>query len=312
MNNFADQLLSSSEKALLRSLAFFDLFNYPLSLWEWWQDVDEAMSLAELSEIANNLLARGLIERREGWYFLPGRQNLVSERRQRYNFTNHKIKRARRAAALFKILPSVKMVAVANLIGHHNLRRESDIDLFIISSPGRIWLTRLFCAGVMKIFRQRPRGEDKQDKICLSFYAATNGLALDFLRLTEGDVYFERWLMGLYPIYDKDRYLDYLRYKNPWLKNLFPNSYLLRESFADDYFSRNLLDKVLFRVANLLERVARYGQKKILPLALSSQVGQGAGVILNDRILRFYLTDRRPELQKRYQNKLQLLGIYEK
>lgn len=311
MNNLTSQFVSTSERALLRSLAFFDLFNYPLSLWEWWQDVGEAMSLSELSRLADDLLARGLVERREGWYFLPGRQQLVQERRQRYNFTNYKIKRAQKAAKIFKILPSVKLVAVANLIGHHNLRRESDIDLFIISSPGRLWLTRFFCAGIMKIFRQRPRKDNKQDKICLSFYAATNGLAMDFLRLPQGDVYFERWLMGLHPIYDKDRYLDYLRYKNAWLKKLFPNSYLLRESFADDYFSRNLLDKVLFRVANLLEQMTKYWQQKIMPLALTSRIGQGEGVILNDQILRFYLTDRRPELQQRYQNKLELLGIYE-
>lgn len=298
-------------KSLLKSLVFFDLFSYPLSLWEWWQNLELKTTLKEVAEVADHLLESGQVERREGWYFLPGRQEIVFERRRRYNFTNQKIKRAQKATRLFRLIPSVKLVAVSNLIGHHNLRAGSDIDLFIVSSPGRLWLTRFFCAGFMKILGWRPRRGNKQDKICLSFYAATTGLAMDSLRLDGGDAYFEHWLMGLYPVYDKDRYLDYLRFKNPWLKDLFPNSYLLKESFSADYFSHNLLDRLLFSVANAAEPMVKKIQYKILPPALASQVGKGTGVILSDHLLRFYLDDRRFELQNRYLDKLASLGLYD-
>ncbi|MDD2258153.1 hypothetical protein EOL72_00890 [Candidatus Falkowbacteria bacterium] len=308
--NFSS-IKNEHERALLKSLVFFDLFSYPLSLWEWWQNLEIKISFKELSETVDYLLEGGQVERREGWYFLPGRQEIVLERRQRYNFTNQKIKRAKKAARLFRLVPSVKLVAISNLIGHHNLREGSDIDLFIISSPGRLWLTRFFCAGLMKILRWRPQRDDKQDKICLSFYAATTGLAMDSLRLDGGDAYFEHWLMGLHPIYDKGRYLDYLHYKNPWLKELFPNSYLLRESFSADYFSRNLLDRLLFSIANVAEPVVKKIQFKILPPALASQIGKGTGVILSDHLLRFYLDDRRLELQNRYLDRLASLGLYD-
>lgn len=300
---------NEKEIALLKSLAFFDLFSYPLSLWEWWQNLEIKTTLEEVAQTADNLLASGQVERREGWYFLPGRQEIVFERRRRYNFTNQKIKRAEKAARLFRLIPSVKLVAVSNLIGHHNLREGSDIDLFIVSSPGRLWLTRFFCVGFMKILGWRPRQGDKQNKICLSFYAATTGLDMDSLRLDGGDSYFEHWLMGLHPVYDKNRYLDYLRFKNPWLKELFPNSYLLRESFGLDYLSRNLLDRLLFYAANAAEPLVKKIQCKILPQSLSSQVGKGTGVILSDHLLRFYLDDRRLELENRYQDKLVSLGL---
>ncbi len=311
MKTNSSLIVNEHQRALLKSLVFFDLFSYPLSLWEWWQSLEIKINLKEFSETADYLLENGQVERREGLYFLPGRQEIVFERRRRYNFTNQKIKLAEKATRLFRLIPSVKLVAVSNLIGHHNLREGSDIDLFIISSPGRLWLTRFFCAGFMKILRWRPRQGDKQDKICLSFYAATTGLAMDSLRLDGGDAYFEHWLMGLHPICDKGRYLDYLHYKNPWLKELFPNSYLLRESFPTDYFSRNFLDRLLFSVANATEPVVKKIQFKILPRVLADQVGKGTGVILSDHLLRFYLDDRRLELQNRYLDKLASLGLYD-
>ena len=72
--------------------------------------------------------------------------------------------------------PALKLVAVSNLIGHHNLRNESDIDIFIVSSPHRLWLARFFCTGLMKIANQRPTKYCKRNKMCLSFYTSVDGL----------------------------------------------------------------------------------------------------------------------------------------
>ena len=236
---------------------------------------------------------------------------MIEIRRERYNFANYKIKLARQATRLFKWLPSVKLVAVANLIGHHNLRNESDIDIFIVSSPHRLWLTRLFCTGLMKITRRRPTKECKRNKMCLSFYAAANGLDMESLRFKPSDPYFDYWFLGLYPVYDNDKYLAYLRFKNPWLKKSFPNSLLLRENFTNDYLSQNLLDKVLYYIANVLNFLAKKIQLLIMPKVLKELAGKESGVVLSDSILRFYLKDRRQEFLENYNKRLAEFNIYE-
>jgi hypothetical protein len=243
--------------------------------------------------------------------FLPGRSEIIETRRERYNFANYKIKLARRATKLFKWLPSVKLVAVANLIGHHNLRNESDIDIFIVSSPNRLWLTRLFCTGLMKITKQRPTKECKRNKMCLSFYAAADGLAMEPLRFKPSDPYFDHWFLGLYPIYDNDKYLAYMRFKNPWLKKSFPNSLLLRENFPDNYFSKNLLDKILYYGANVLNSWSKKIQVAIMPKVLKDLANRDTGVVLTDQILRFYLKDKRQEFLDKYNKRLAEFNLYE-
>lgn len=299
------------KKSIQETVIFFDLFNYPLTKWEIWQYLKIEISLDALEGVVDDLIQDSLLGQKDGFYFLPGRLNLVSIRRERYNFANYKIKLAREATRLFKWLPSVKLVAVSNLIGHHNLRNESDIDIFIVSSPGRLWLTRLFCTGLMKITRRRPTKECKRNKMCLSFYAAADGLAMESLRFKPNDPYFDHWFLGLHPIYDADRYLAYLRFKNPWLKKVFPNSLLLRENFSEDYFSTNWLDRALYYLANFLNYISKKIQLIIMPPQLKVLANKNTGVVLNDQILRFYLQDKRQEFLDKYHRRLKDFNLYE-
>ena len=299
------------QAAILKTVIFFDLFNYPLTNWEIWQYLNLEINLGISEKSVEDLVLSGTLKQKDGFYFLPDREEIISIRRERYNFANYKIKLARRATKLFKWLPSVKLVAVANLIGHHNLRNESDIDIFIVSSPNRLWLTRLFCTGLMKITKQRPTKECKRNKMCLSFYASADGLAMESLRFKPSDPYFDYWFLGLYPIYDNDKYLAYLRFKNPWLKKSFPNSLLLRENFPDNYFSKNWLDWVLYYGANTLNCWAKKIQLLILPKKLKDLVGKDAGVVLNDQILRFYLKDKRQEFLDKYNQRLAEFNLYD-
>jgi len=299
------------QAAILRTIIFFDLFNYPLTNWEIWQYLNLEINLVLSEKAVADLVLVGTLSQKDGFYFLPDREEIISIRRERYNFANYKIKLARRATKLFKWLPSVKLVAVANLIGHHNLRNESDIDIFIVSSPNRLWLTRLFCTGLMKITKQRPTKECKRNKMCLSFYASADGLAMESLRFKPSDPYFDYWFLGLYPIYDNDKYLAYLRFKNPWLKESFPNSLLLRENFPDNYFSKNWLDLVLYYGANILNLWAKKIQLMILPKKLKELVNKNAGVVLSDQILRFYLQDKRQEFLDKYNQRLAEFNLYD-
>lgn len=302
---------NKTQEAVLKTVIFFDLFSYPLTNWEIWQYLKLEISLGVLESAVTDLVLAGSLEQKDGFYFLPGRAEIIEVRRERYNFANYKIKLANRATKLFKWLPSVKLVAVANLIGHHNLRNESDVDIFIVSSPNRLWLTRLFCTGLMKITRQRPTKECKRNKMCLSFYAAADGLAMESLRFKPSDPYFDHWFLGLYPIYDNDKYLAYMRFKNPWLKNSFPNSLLLRENFPDNYFSKNLLDKILYYGANILNTWSKKIQVAIMPKILKDLANKDTGVVLNDHILRFYLKDKRQEFLDKYNKRLAEFNLYE-
>lgn len=310
MNPFSDR--TDSQIAILKTVVFFDLFDYPLTTWEIWQYLSLRIELETVEQSLAGLLNKNVLQTAQGFVFMPGRSGIVMIRRQRYNYTNHKFLIAKRVARLFALLPAVKLVAVSNLIGHHNLRAGSDIDIFIMASPNRLWLTRFFCAGLMKLFFLRPTKKNKVNKICLSFYVTISGANLEKLRLGTYDPYFDHWLIGLYPLHDKDEFLPFLRAQNTWLKEIFPNSLLLSKSTREFKFKKIWIERIFVSLGDLLEKIVKKIQWQIMPIAIKSLIGHDGGVVITPDVLKFYLQDRRLEFLNKYRVRLAQLGIYEK
>jgi len=188
-------------------IAFFDMFDYPLTVNEIFYSLSVKCELREVIEAVENMVKPPLIppfeggriqspltplyqggriiESKNGFYFLAGRSAIVAERHRRYNFTDRKFKRALLVSKIFKLIPWIKMIAVGNLLGAHNLKDDSDIDLFIVAEDKRIWLTRFFCVGIAKFLGLRPQADNSRDKICLSFYVSDQAMDLSGLRLKE-------------------------------------------------------------------------------------------------------------------------------
>lgn len=203
--------MSDSSNNILQTIAYFDLFNYPLTSWELWRLADTKKNYGEfLAELDNDPslspspyqgegclsavalakeeggvfpLLRGRVTRKDGFYCLSGRAGTVAERQVRYNISDRKFKRALKAAWWFSRLPWIKLVCLANQIGAHNLRVEGDIDFFIVTKANRLWLSRLLLAGTLKILNLRPRAGKSQDTFCLSFWISENHLDLKKFRL---------------------------------------------------------------------------------------------------------------------------------
>lgn len=304
--------LSELSEAIIKIVVFFDLFSYPLTAYEAWRYLGIAAEFEEVPPELKKLVTDKHLEERQGFYFLLGQGELLNIRKQRYHFTNRKLKIAHRAVRLFSLLPTVRLVALSNLIGHHNLRDGSDIDIFIIAKENRIWLTRLFCAGLMKILRQRPTPTKKRDKICLSFYIDTEHLNLQSMTMGSDDQYFNFWLAGLYPLYDRGAYYHQLISENTWLKDYLPNGDFIlsnqsyRES-PDAWYKPQFVVKSWRIFIDFLEKKAESLQMAIMPLALKQKANLDSRVVIKQGILKLYLLDRRKEFARRYQERLKRL-----
>ena len=320
--------IKATKEAIVKTIAFFDLFDYPLTRQEIWKYANtpkdangRQRTLMEIQQILDSGELNNIVEQKNGFYFLSGRENIIKTRMAKYNYTDKKIKRALRVAKLFKFIPWIKMIAVGNIIGSHNLKKKSDIDFFIITEPGRIWITRFFCAGLMELLGLRPEEGDEQDKICLSFFISEEAMDLQRLMLNGSkdtrcpighrvscaqDIYFIYWLAGLIPIYDKDNIYEKFIKANSWLKEYLPNwqtSQLANQRNSGKGFSNFYYDLVDLLFGGLEKSVKKL-QLKRMPSNLKNLINKDTRVVINDQVLKLHVKDRREEYRKKWGERL--------
>ncbi|MFA5420796.1 MAG: hypothetical protein WC280_02105 [Patescibacteria group bacterium] len=287
--------MTKIEREILKTLVFFDVFSQPLSEFEIYNYLNFKCDFFDLQKSLESLGDRICFQ--DGFYFLPGKEHIISERFKRYNYFKRKIKIAKRFSSLISIIPFIKGVAVSNIISSHNLKNDSDIDFFIITSSNRIWLARFFCTGIAKILNLRPNKKTKKDKICLSFYISEDNLALKKYLYSEDDLYFIYWIIGLEFLFDRDNIFKSLKEQNAWLENYLPNSYKVEDVVLNKV---NLSDKNI----GLLEKLARKIQMRIMPEKLKCQNCDLGGVILGDDIIKLFLEDKRPLFIEKFKDNL--------
>lgn len=297
---------------ILKTIVFFDLFDYPLTAWEVWKFLAGGSGKIELKDILKNLESdylRAKISQKEGFYFLTGRGAIINERKARYNFTARKVKLALRLVQAFKLIPWIKMVAISNLIGSHNLREKSDIDLFIISEKKRIWLVRFFCVGLTKLLNLRPRPGRTRDTICLNFYLSESAMNMEKLLLRD-DIYFVYWLAGLVPLYSFNQTYEKLMAANGWLGRrlvnwqplTLPARSRLDGKRNEIYYA--LIDFLLGRTEKFFMKL----QLSIMPKEMKNKINGGTEVVTSEEIIKLHVKDRREEFKKKFNNRLREMG----
>ncbi len=330
MNEVNEKNNYNIEEAIVGAIAFFDMFDYPLTDFEVWKFVNIKCNLSDIREALKELSSEASelnsIQNKNGFYFLRGRSDTIEIRLKRYVYADRKFKRAMRVVKIFKLIPWIKMIAVSNVIGAHNLRDGSDIDLFIITANKKIWLTRFFCITIAQMLGLRPKEGDTRDKICLNFYVSEEAMNLEGLMLREeheeakllrfsanaenrrslasfqSDIYFIYWLVNLIPIYEVDDMYKKFIWENNWIKNYFPNWQPVKMERRRYFRGRESKFNIL-SLFNGFENKFKKLQFKLMPNNLKELMNKDTRVVVSDSVLKLHVNDRRRGYCKRFQVK---------
>lgn len=293
-------------ESIKKTLSYFSLFDYPLTKEELfaylWQPAP--VNFDDFDIPAET------VSQKFGYYFLPGREADIEQRRARLVVSEHKMKIARRAARLIRSVPFIRAIFVCNSVGEGIARDGSDIDFFIISAPKRIWLVRFFTNFILKLFRLRTYGKNSRDKICLSFYVDENNLNLWPLRALDEDVHFVYWLHQMVPLFDPKNFYAKFISANDWTKKFVPNigrksgsSYL--SAVKDSGFARawRKIWETMWQGAygNILENQVKSIQTQMFKDVLKSRARENDnGVIVSDTVLKFHEKDTRVKIHEEW------------
>jgi hypothetical protein len=305
------------EQSIVKTIAYFDLFDFPLSCLELWQNLygpPENIGFdyfVDVLETSSYLKAK--IDFYRGLYFLKSRHEIVNKRLRNYRIAEHKYKIALRRIKLFSLLPFVRAIFVCNNLGYSNSSEKSDVDIFVVTDNKKIWSCRFFLVGLATIFGFRPNSQTIKDKICLSFFVDSN-----FLNLSEDaepdDIHFHYWINQFVPIYDPQNFYQSFFQANKWTEKYLPNRIKYtttdRRVIQLNYFLKPLKNffEILFSLS-LFEKILRWWQLRIMPKKIRELANQSTDVIINDRQLKFHPNDRRVFYKEKFLAKIRDLAI---
>lgn len=318
VNNMAeDGFMEKLKYEVLKVLAFYDIFRYPLTVLEIYKNLGTAAGVGEVCGALSELKAENKIIMESGYFFLPENGNAAEKRKARFLISFKKLERAKRIARVFAWFPFIKFIGVCNSLGYFNAAENSDIDFFIIARSKHIWTARFFSAAVLKFFNLRPTAETGKDKFCLSFFISDGALDISGAALPHGDPYFWHWMNWTLPLYD-DKIYEHFVAANGWIKNIFPNfipqnhyfakrpSEALCEGGSRPRFIKKIFEKFLGGAEKFLKNI----QLKAMPASLKESVNRGDGsVVINDEMLKFHLLDRRAEYRDKFYANIEFVNF---
>lgn len=300
----ADSL--SLRKSLLAALAYFDLFEYPLTLMELLRFRFGGNQAPASASAALEALDGAPVGNKDGYWFLAGRESTVETRRRRFRLAGEKYARARTVVRWLRLLPSVRMVAVCNSLALANADTESDIDLFVVVRPGALWITRLVAVGALAILGLRPTGESHADKVCMSFFLSDEQMDLSRLAIGPEDTYLRYWIATLVPLHDAGGVFASFLAENSWAADRLPGA-----PVAPLRAPRPVVRSVGFLLPLLrrLDRPAKRLQMRMFPADIVASANLDSRVVISDDILKFHVTDRRAAFEAAFRVRLENLGL---
>lgn len=202
----------AQELAVLQSVVYASLFDYPLTLAQLRDSLVEIVAdeAAIASWWRNSALLQATVGHREGWYFPAGRADLVATRRRREELSRDLLQRDRRMLDLVARMPFVRMVALSGSLAHLNAERSADVDLFVITRANRVWLVTVAVLVVSKILGWRKR-------LCMNYVISERQLAI-----TPADLFTANQIIHLQPIAGHGVYRRFLE-ANPFVAKWYPN-----------------------------------------------------------------------------------------
>lgn len=202
------------EEAILRTVVYADVFDYPLTIPEITRYL---IGISASAQRINGILRHGPITRRAlisqgGFISLRWRQETIQTRRRREKVAANLWPKALRYGNLIANLPFVRMVAVTGALAVDNVEEHADLDYLIVTEPGRLWSCR---ALVIALVRWAAR---RGDIICPNYFLSERALIF-----TEHNLYTAHELVQMVPIAGWGTYQE-LRWLNTWTKDYLPNA----------------------------------------------------------------------------------------
>ena len=205
--------LSEIKEDILATLAYFDMFSYPLTRTEIYLFLSNKYAADVFDDTLKCLLDGGAIHQFDRFYTLRNDQYLIVRRNEGNKKAAELIKIAEKVGNMLIRFPYVRGIAISGSLSKNFADEYSDIDLFIITAKNRLWIART----IMHCFKKLTFLANKEHFFCMNYY-----IDMAQLEIPEKNIYTAIEVGTLIPL-QGDTIFEQFYAENSWTRKYLPN-----------------------------------------------------------------------------------------
>jgi predicted nucleotidyltransferase len=205
--------LSVIKENILETLAYFDLFDYPLCRAEIYLFLKNKHDYDTFDQALKSLLQSGIIHQFDKFYTLKNDQYLVVRRNNGNKKAAELIKIAEKVGSLLIRFPYVRGIAISGSLSKNFADENSDVDLFIITAKNKLWIART----IMHCFKKLTFLVNKEHLFCMNYYVDEQQM-----EIAEKNLYTAIEIGTLIPL-QGDTVFERFYTANAWTRDYLPN-----------------------------------------------------------------------------------------
>lgn len=189
------------------------MFSYPLNPREIFNSLDRnSTNVNEVQSALTDLVAGGRLAYHKNFYGFGSIEENVTRRLEGNRLAIEAMPKARKWSRFISGFPYVRGVFLSGSISKNFMEEDGDIDYFVVTKPGRLWLSRTLLVLYKKLFLL-----NSHKYFCVNYFIDT-----EHLEIEEQNLFTATELVTLIPICGADNYVLFMD-KNNWVRKHFPN-----------------------------------------------------------------------------------------
>ncbi len=201
------------EISILKTVTYFDVFTYPLTLDEIIFFLDRPATDKEISVAINNLIRAKQLWQFDNFYSLRNESAIALRRVRGNKLAALHIKKAGSVAKFLSWMPYIKGIAISGSLSKNFADENSDLDFFIITKANRLWIVRMIYSVLYKI----ACAARMKKLFCLNYFIDE----LD-LKVTEQNIFTAVEISTLMPLKGESVFRNFFEANN-WVLQYHPN-----------------------------------------------------------------------------------------
>ena len=200
-------------RSIIRTLAYYDIFSYPLTADEIYYNLsDNHTSTEQIKKELEYLSLNKIVYNNGEFYQLNNDVKYIQRRKSGNELAEKRLRTAKRMSGFVSRFPFVRGIMLSGSISKGFMEEDSDIDYFVITHPNRVWFSRFILMIFKKLFLFNSR------KIfCINYFVDTENLEIE-----EKNIFTATEIVTLLPTFGRDIYEQFYE-MNLWTKHFYPN-----------------------------------------------------------------------------------------